>query len=197
VKECAVEKNLEFYVKVYNDHFSKESCKDIVNYLNNMDESNWIQHTYYDSVNKTTSAVSGDRELDVTNNMEPIIHNYVMDRYWQGFRQYLTELEFPWFSAWQAFSSARYNRYKENRVMNPHCDHIHTIFDGEQKGVPIMTALAIFNDDYVGGKFTLFEEKEIELKAGDLIIFPSNFLYPHRVDSVVSGTRYSAVTWAW
>jgi len=192
-----MEKNLTHYVKIYNNHFSKEACKDIVNYMNNMKEDEWTQHTYYDAVTKTSTAISGEKELDVTNIIDPVMHEYVMTRLWDGYYQYLTDLKLPWFGQWQAFSSARYNRYKENRVMNPHCDHIHTLFDGEQKGVPIMTALGIFNDDYEGGNFVLFEEDIIELKEGDIIIFPSNFLYPHRVDAVTSGTRYSCVAWAW
>mgnify|MGYP001213588018 CR=1 FL=1 len=34
------------------------------------------------------------------------------------------------------------------------------------------------------------------LKKGDVVIFPSNFMYPHRVEKVTKGTRYSFVTWS-
>ena len=43
----------------------------------------------------------------------------------------------------------------------------------------------------------MFDDYEIKFKAGDLIIFPSVFLYPHLVKSVKKGTRYSFVSWAW
>ncbi len=33
------------------------------------------------------------------------------------------------------------------------------------------------------------------LKTGDMIIFPSNFLYPHQVMPVTKGERYSIVSW--
>ena len=38
---------------------------------------------------------------------------------------------------------------------------------------------------------------KIELKKGDLLIFPSNFMYPHRVEPVLSGIRYSYISWVW
>jgi predicted 2-oxoglutarate/Fe(II)-dependent dioxygenase YbiX len=54
----------------------------------------------------------------------------------------------------------------------------------------------ILNDDYEGGEFAFFErELEYKLKKGSCIMFPSNFMYPHEVMPVTSGTRYSIVTW--
>ena len=31
--------------------------------------------------------------------------------------------------------------------------------------------------------------------VGDLIIFPSNFMFPHQVNKIKSGTRFALVTW--
>ena len=53
------------------------------------------------------------------------------------------------------------------------------------------------NDNYEGGEFIMFDNHEIKFKQGDLIIFPSNFLYPHKVEPVIKGTRYSFVSWVW
>ena len=36
-----------------------------------------------------------------------------------------------------------------------------------------------------------------KLNQGDVLIFPSNFLYPHKVNSIKKGTRYSFVSWVW
>jgi predicted 2-oxoglutarate/Fe(II)-dependent dioxygenase YbiX len=44
--------------------------------------------------------------------------------------------------------------------------------------------LGVLNDDYEGGEFIMFDDYEIKFKAGDLIIFPSIFLYPHLVKPV-------------
>lgn len=52
------------------------------------------------------------------------------------------------------------------------------------------------NDDYEGGEFAFFDrELTYKLKKGSCIMFPSNFMYPHEIMPVTSGTRYSIVTW--
>jgi predicted 2-oxoglutarate/Fe(II)-dependent dioxygenase YbiX len=59
------------------------------------------------------------------------------------------------------------------------------------------------NDDYEGGDFVFFNpfSKEeiihsVSLKKGSVLMFPSNFLYPHSVKPITKGTRYSIVSWA-
>jgi predicted 2-oxoglutarate/Fe(II)-dependent dioxygenase YbiX len=94
-------------------------------------------------------------------------------------------------------SPIRFNKYKVGTNMKPHCDHIHTLFDGERKGIPILTVLGLLNDDFEGGDFLMFDGKKLNLSAGDIVIFPSNFMYPHSVTTVTKGTRYSFVCWAW
>jgi len=54
----------------------------------------------------------------------------------------------------------------------------------------------MLNDDYEGGEFAFFgRELVYNLKKGSCIMFPSNFMYPHEIMPVTSGTRYSIVTW--
>ena len=77
-----------------------------------------------------------------------------------------------------------------------HADHIQSIFDGEKKGIPILSILGVLNNDYEGGEFYLIDDI-IDLKKGDVIIFPSNFMYPHKVEPVTKGTRYSYISWIW
>ena len=76
-----------------------------------------------------------------------------------------------------------------------HCDHIHSLFDGERKGIPVLSVLGALNDDYEGGEFIMFDDYKIPLKTGDVVIFPSVFLYPHKVMPVTKGTRHSLVLW--
>lgn len=52
------------------------------------------------------------------------------------------------------------------------------------------------NDDYEGGEFSFWSgDKVIKAKKGSVIMFPSNFMYPHEILPVTSGTRYSIITW--
>lgn len=52
------------------------------------------------------------------------------------------------------------------------------------------------NDDYEGGEFAFFnKDLKIKLKKGSILMFPSNFMYPHEILPVTNGTRYSVITW--
>jgi predicted 2-oxoglutarate/Fe(II)-dependent dioxygenase YbiX len=120
-----------------------------------------------------------------------------MNEIWNALEKYVLEFDFEWLSTWTGFSGVRYNRYNTNTNMKLHCDHIHTLFDGERKGIPILSIVGSLNNDYEGGELVFWTDKVVELKAGEIMIFPSSFLYPHEVKMVTKGTRYSFVSWAW
>jgi hypothetical protein len=51
------------------------------------------------------------------------------------------------------------------------------------------------NDDYEGGElYFRLQNLKVKADAGDLFIFPSNFMYPHQAMPVTSGVKYSIVT---
>lgn len=59
----------------------------------------------------------------------------------------------------------------------------------------VVSLVGYVNDDYDGGEiFFRAQGLKIKPKAGDLFVFPSNFMYPHRAMPVHSGTKYSIVT---
>jgi hypothetical protein len=59
----------------------------------------------------------------------------------------------------------------------------------------VLSAVSYPNDDYEGGElFFRIQNLNVKAKAGDLFLFPSNFMYPHRAMPVTSGTKYSIVT---
>ena len=52
------------------------------------------------------------------------------------------------------------------------------------------------NDDYEGGHLNFFNDTfTIKHKKGDIVMFPSTFLFPHSVSKVEKGTRYQLMTW--
>lgn len=59
----------------------------------------------------------------------------------------------------------------------------------------VVSLVAFPNDDYEGGELSFkLQDVVVEPKAGDLYVFPSNYMYPHRAMPVKSGTKYSMVT---
>jgi predicted 2-oxoglutarate/Fe(II)-dependent dioxygenase YbiX len=188
----AQNRNIESYVKYY-ELFTTEECSKTVEQLNYL---NWEQHKFY--VAKTDNLYSHPNELFISNDefeMKPIItlklwgaiKNYILDDY----------KEFSWFTSWNGYSSPRFNKYPVGTEMVLHCDHIQSLFDGQRKGVPILTVLGALNDGYEGGELVMWQDTVINLKAGSVMVFPSNFMYPHEVKLVTKGTRYSFVSWVW
>jgi Rps23 Pro-64 3,4-dihydroxylase Tpa1-like proline 4-hydroxylase len=64
-----------------------------------------------------------------------------------------------------------------------------------------ISCIFYLNDGYEGGKLQFAfpakdESLEIEPKKNRMIVWPSNFMFPHRVTPVEKGIRYSAVCWA-
>tara|TARA_R110000803_G_scaffold124375_1_gene192158 strand:+ start:316 stop:861 length:546 start_codon:yes stop_codon:yes gene_type:complete len=56
------------------------------------------------------------------------------------------------------------------------------------------------NDGYEGGDLIFTDQKEMEVKRlklgkGSIVFFPSNFMYPHIIEPITKGTRYSVVAW--
>ena len=80
-------------------------------------------------------------------------------------------------------------KYEVNQHYKQHTDS----FKQHPRAVSCSFAL---NDDYEGGEFAFFDRELVyKLKKGSCIMFPSNFMYPHEIMPVTSGTRYSIVTW--
>ena len=64
-----------------------------------------------------------------------------------------------------------------------------------------LTCIINLNEGYEGGDFIFYQQngkdemKRVKCEKGTMIFFPSNFLYPHRVEPITKGTRYSVVSW--
>ena len=95
------------------------------------------------------------------------------------------------------FSTIRFNRYKPGQIMRQHHDHIHSLFDGNEKGIPVLSFVLNLNDNYRGADLYFWQDHVVPLGKGDIIMWPSLFLFPHGVTEARDGMRYSAVSWAW
>ncbi|MBM4058547.1 MAG: 2OG-Fe(II) oxygenase [Planctomycetes bacterium] len=177
------------FIKVYN--VGGDICDRILD--GKVEGSEWAPHCWND-YGKGEFHSHDEKELDVLF-LEP--GDPSLEHAAQVIRTLVQAyaLQFPEVGVSQ-FSDARLNRYTPNTVMRRHVDHIHTLFDGEAKGIPVLTILMNLNDGYEGGGLVVCD-REYAMKKGDVILFPSCFLYPHEVLEVTAGMRFSAVSWAW
>jgi len=180
-------------IKVFRDQLNGDLCKD---FLKELQSSEYIKHMWSDGGEQTGST---DTDFDMTYHVMKK-HDELMGILYYTIKDYITELDMDWFTGWNGYSQPRYNRYTKNTKMNMHCDHIHTLFttdeNPEPKGIPILSIVGLLNDDFTGGEFVI-GEKKIHLTSGDVVVFPSNFMFPHKVNTIDNGERYSFVSWVW
>lgn len=186
--------DLRQYVKLYEGFLDLPMCDFAIHGLTSQAE--WTEHQFYNS--QTGELKSTENELSVSYSDVPI-RNIINEKLWFALERYILKdfAEFHWWNKWTGYTPIRFNRYAENTNMKMHCDHIHSLFDGDRKGVPILSIAGLLNDDFDGGEFVMWDDEIIPLSAGSVLIFPSNFLYPHRVNPVTRGTRHSFVSWSW
>ena len=86
--------------------------------------------------------------------------------------------------------------------------YVHLLYKGNQKGEykehvdhadqfpRVLSCSIILNDNYRGGDFAFFNKEYIvEKKTGSVVVFPSNFCFPHAITPVSNGDRHSIITW--
>ncbi len=191
-------KNLKDYILHLDNWIPKKICNKSIKELS--EDKTWEQHQYHNpkEPNKLYTE-NGEREPNVCHGDNLTHFNDLYNLTWKALEKYIVieKIGGEGFAGWEGFSKIRFNRYKKNQIMSKHFDHIHNIFSGDVKGIPILSIVGVLNNDYEGGEFIMFDDYEIKFKPGDLILFPSVFLYPHLVKPVTKGTRYSFVSWSW
>lgn len=181
--------NLKRYITLYRGAFDKRCCQKLIDGFN---EIPCNKHTWYNPYHDIPS---------LSDDLEPLVNHpkyphYINDIIKEKMIDYASKHS-DRFSI-GSHSPLRVNKYVKGNIMDQHVDHIQSIFDGKVKGIPILSFIIGLNDDYKGGNLVFFNgwnKKKYRLGVGDIIVFPSCFLYPHKVESIISGIRYTAVGW--
>jgi predicted 2-oxoglutarate/Fe(II)-dependent dioxygenase YbiX len=184
-------KNLNDYVKIYSMLNQDEQNKVLSTIKNN----NWQPHFYRNTVTREKHVNETQAFSSVCDNSD--VDAFVSQKIRDSFYSYLVDINFEFFGQLAGHSRVQYHKTLPGTEWEKHADHIHTLFDGKDKGIPVLSAVGLLNDDFEGGEFIMFDDDVIPMKAGDIIIFPSCFLFPHKVNLVKTGNRHSYVSWAW
>ena len=106
-------------------------------------------------------------------------------RQMQAVKDYTRKYNIGELRYWEA---TNYVRYGEGQHFQEHHDHGYSYNC-------VVSVVSFPNDDYEGGElYFRLQNVTVKPKAGEMYVFPSNFMYPHRAMPVKSGVKYSMVT---
>lgn len=193
------DKNLKDFIFVDRSVLPSQLCDFIIK---KSDDYEWQKHGWYGHNNKLhvskdesyTFLEGDDKEFDRTT-IDKIISLQLKPYLQKSVKSYTKSLEIT--VPINFYSHISLNRYNVGSRMKNHYDHIHSLFDGKDKGIPVLSIVGLLNDDFEGGDFIFWENYNLNLKKGDILIFPSLFFYSHNVQEILRGTRYSIVCWSW
>ena len=181
------------FVQVYKQAITPNQCQTV---LNKVDGMEWNTHVW-SSYNKMAESESPDTEFkraEVTNGIARLLLSGCINSCVDRYTRYIENI-FSISIGFNGMTIPSINRYNVGQKMLPHVDHITSIFDGKLKGIPTLSVVGLLNNDFTDGQFMFWEEHDMKLEVGDMMVFPSNFMYKHHVEPVTKGTRYSFVSW--
>ena len=182
-------KNLEDYIKIFENIIPNNLCDKILSEYLNSDE--WCDSFTKGGLNKNIRNckvinISNQDTINKNINLRKEIDNEVYSIVSKVFLK-LNE-EYKHISVSQD-SGYDLLKYEEGGFYTQHTDN----YTDSPRTISCSICL---NDDYDGGEFAFFGRKlKYNLKKGSIITFPSNFMYPHEIMPVTKGTRYSIITW--
>ena len=184
-------KNLQLknFIHIERGLIPKDTCRFVIDSIKN---KSWNSHLW--STDGTDQFSYPTKELDVleaTPDLEDILNPLIS----LSVKYYNDFIGSEKVSQVTCFSPVRFNRYQKGQTMRIHCDHIKTLFEGEVRGIPVLSIIINFNDDYKGGDLIFWDDYKVDLGEGDVVVFPSLFLFPHRIEEVTENIRYSGVAW--
>lgn len=190
--------SLQGYIKIYDNIFKEDQLNNFVKLCNDRKEFN--QAVIMGSEENPNIVDKKIRNVEVWD-LGNIGVKSRTDIYWANYlcflftkylRRYAEETEIN--TGDESIINIQILKYKNYGHYSFHVDH--------RKPYPrTLSCIFFVNDNYKGGELVFkfpgsYQELNIEKKSNRLIIWPSNFLYPHAVKPVTDGVRYSVVAWA-
>lgn len=190
-KAKSLSRNLEDYIIKFPNAIPHDLCDAIIKEYSNTDlwQSTTIgKNLQVDTTIRDVNTILISREdiIGLNYDVRKELDNRVFVHVNEAMKKYNEKFSFALIDSDSGYELLRYN---VGQKYVQHVDHF--------KEVPRTISCIIgLNDEYEGGEFTFFD-KELSMKVekGTILMFPSNFQYPHSVEPVTAGTRYSIVTW--
>ena len=181
---------LDEYIRVYDNILTHKECKLILDEY--VESKEWYDAMVgggvkKDNVRKCQIAhISLKEVISKNEEIRKKIDTLVFDKAGGAASRYIQEFPHCNISTDSGYDLLRYDE-----------GGFYTIHTDNYKDRPRTVAMSLMlNDNYDGGEIAFFERSHIiKPSAGSVVIFPANFMYPHEIMPVLSGTRYAIITW--
>jgi hypothetical protein len=188
--------NLSYGINLYKNAINKDDCNTIINNIENVTslgipDLQWrgAMVNNKEDVNDARNCIDLKFKREhlgngITFNQELFdSHKMVEDSLDKCLRHY----ENLWNLRMHYKEAFNFVKYLPGEYFKIHGDH------GPYYSCTI-SAVVYLNDEYEGGEIEFIRQNlKIKPEAGDIILFPSNFVYEHASCEVFSGTKYSVV----
>jgi hypothetical protein len=185
-------------INIYRGAMSKELQDNIINTLeDNLNGQNPMYRWNGALVTESTEVISevrncvdfkiSTKNLGPRNSANAALYD-MHEATFQALRQATEDYGRTWGVGILFFESFNYVKYDgPGTRFKIHADH-------GPSYISTTSVVAYVNDDYEGGEiyFPRFDVK-IKPQAGDIVVFPSTYVYEHSSEDIVSGTKYSVV----
>ena len=186
--------NIESYIKVYDDTIQLENISTLIKWSKDQIYSDGTVGSE-NTIDKDYRKVKVLPLFDWRCKQKTKIHwsNYLTAFFRGSIQRYCNEVSPNHDIKPQEITDISILKYEKGGFYKKHIDH----FRGHPR---TLSCILLLNNDYEGGEVTFFELgnehilKTIEVRPGRLIIWPSNFLYPHKIQPVKKGIRYSIIS---
>lgn len=185
-------------INVYSNAITKANCDKYIEVLESTLSGpgpfDWSQARVVSSDSADFSARNA-RDFKIKKNALGPRNNDTADLYdmheeiFQAVRSCVDDYGRLWGVGIQSYEAFNFVKYEgAGTHFKIHADHGPTY-------VTTISIVVYLNDDYVGGEiwFPRMDNLSIKPKAGDIVVFPSTYIYEHASQDMISGTKYAVV----
>ena len=182
-----ITENIEDAIMVYHNIISHEFCEKVSTYIDKM----CVKPLTAFDTDIEYRKVAG-HTLTKNTISERIYFKKIYDEIWNFYPNY--NFRFPQVKC-SKLEQIDLLKYEDGGGYFYHCDN-HGVLSPRT-----LSTIINLNEEYEGGdlvfghQYLNSEMKRISLKKGSVAVFPSNFLFPHKIEPITKGKRYSIVSW--
>lgn len=189
-----VVKNLSFGVNLYKNCISKEDCQKYVTLLGgSLDGStkySWLESDNDSSMRIAANDFVVDEEFLGQKSSENASFFEMNSNVFDSIKTCISDYASSWNIELNHYEALNFARYVSPRgYFAPH-------FDDDPRTVRTVSGVLYLNDDYEGGRlvFSRLDNLTVKPEPGDLVVFPSTYLYEHESELLTKGTKYCVIS---